>query len=164
MPTNMALTVTSTSPVPQIDDAWSGSAIGRFIARRLGVWQRLGPFFIQLFDRHPEACSHPLIKTHRCLCAPACVNTLTVNSGKGPALVAVASCACRTRAPPAELDILEILLTQGTLEWAKSVMKFDFDTVIPSHTAAPVRGGKAAFAACFPQLAAEQPDAVVDAG
>lgn len=45
---------------------------------------------------------------------------------------------------------------QGTLEWAKAVLELDFDTVIPSHVAAPIRNGKAAFAACFPQLADQQ--------
>lgn len=81
-----------------IDDDWAGSAVGKWISQQLGVWQRLGPFFIQLFDRHPE----------------------------------------------------------DTLEWAKAVLEFNFDTVIPSHVAAPIRNGKAAFAACFPQLTDQQ--------
>lgn len=46
-------------------------------------------------------------------------------------------------------------ILQETLAWAARVLEFDFDTVIPSHAAAPVRDGKAAFAACFPQLAAQ---------
>lgn len=44
---------------------------------------------------------------------------------------------------------------QVTLEWAKHVMGFDFDTIIPSHTAAPVPHGREAFAACFPSLQEE---------
>lgn len=38
----------------QIDNDWAGSAVGEWVSKRLGIWQRLGPFFIQLFDRHPE--------------------------------------------------------------------------------------------------------------
>lgn len=39
---------------PQIDEEWSGTKAGEWISKRLGVWQRLGPFFLRIFDRHPE--------------------------------------------------------------------------------------------------------------
>lgn len=80
----------------KVDEAYSGNIpLNNWIAEQIGVWQRLGPFFIKLFDRHPEV----------------------------------------------------------TKEWARSVLQHDFHTVVPSHAAAPIPDGKAAFAACFPELA-----------
>ena len=38
----------------QIDEAWAGTKVGEWISQLLGVWQRLGTFFIKVFDRHPE--------------------------------------------------------------------------------------------------------------
>ena len=43
---------------------------------------------------------------------------------------------------------------QEVTTWAEAVLALEFDTVVPSHTAAPVRDGKAAFAAAFPAAAA----------
>jgi hypothetical protein len=48
---------------PQIDKAWAGTKVGEWISKLLGVWQRLGPFFIQLFDRHPEVSALEMGRT-----------------------------------------------------------------------------------------------------
>jgi hypothetical protein len=95
-----------------------------------------GVLLFSLWNLRPAVCLH-LLACRFIVCALTCTSLLLV-----PVLQA--------------FRVSEILGMQGTRAWAQRVLSFDFDTVIPSHTAAPIRDGKAQFAACFPDVAAQQ--------
>lgn len=42
-----------------------------------------------------------------------------------------------------------VCTVQESKEWVEKVLKLDFETVIPAHTASPVSDGKKAFEECF---------------
>ena len=149
----------------QIDEDWSGTRVGEWISKRLGVWKRLGPFFLRIFDRHPEV--QRVDEVLQCSSFSECKDTL-----QGPAMSESAHseqshemsvhAAKRPRAVMLHQRWRQhhaAIAVQGTRAWAQRILGFDFDTIISSHVVAPIPDGKAQFAACFPELADQQAQA-----